>query len=909
MKRNDRIISLNGNWEAITNNTNEYNGYLNADSNVLQIQVPGVFEESLPGYEGVVWYEKSFDIPSDWQGARVFLSVGAANYLTHTWVNGIFTGCHEGGYTPFVFEITTALKETDNKLVMRVLDPPRNGEQRIDGYRTGPGLSSEIPCGKEGWYFNFGGIWQDVEIFATGSCQLEDIFCKGNITNGELEVQATSNSSTFFGKGTLQIDVVNKQNRAEATTFTCEVRIHPGRNLHIIKGTVENPWLWSVENPNLYIVTARLFIDGNISDIVNFQFGFREFKIKDGYFNLNGEPVIIRSVLVQGYYPKTLAYPESKDLALKEVRLAKEAGLNMLRQHIKPPHPWVLEAADELGMLIYDESPIGWIEYTPEMLGRCLSEVREMIIRDRNHPSVVIWGLLNELSAWGHTIGKELAALAKSLDSSRVIITDSGVGGIYNPGSFEEVALGEIHIYNFGPIKKNNLKAFEHLEGNGKPIFLSEFGNGNLGDFDAILQGFDEKYGIDCELEDKIFYANYRQRILEKLNQYMDKTVVGSNDAKIKLRALVDISLQAQHDFVQEQFWRFLLNKNAAGYVLTGLYDAHEEFQGILDVWRNPKPLYYAVQRSNTQNLPVFWSDTATCFPGETVQLKGGVINCRQLPQELSYTLTLNGTPLHSAKVLLGEHPFQSLCLFEDLGFEAPKDPGVYQLELCVDGLDNKTQATFEVIQPWKAEKRSRILSTNALLSEYLRSVGYEVIDPGKLKYESDVGLICLRDYDSSDLHTILSHVEHGGKALVLLEPDFNKGQVPEDMNGILPFGIHPKRLADPYIASIHYASDHPIFSSLGTGFLATRKWSEIFTPYSLKGITHPPIAGCFIGSWFYPNVDEEWFGADLMEYTYGKGKLLLSTYSLLDAVKIKDRVGQKLLCNICDWLGNIPMI
>src|SRR5208283_3209680 len=118
--------------------------------------------------------------------------------------------------------------------------------------------------------------------------------------------------------------------------------------------------------------------------------------IGGGCFLLNRQPVVLKGFLSQGSYPRTLIYPESPEMSRRELRLLKDNGFNFLRTHLRPPEPYYLDMADEMGILVLAEPAIGWIINSPETEGRCRREIVETLLRDRNHPSIIMWCLLNE---------------------------------------------------------------------------------------------------------------------------------------------------------------------------------------------------------------------------------------------------------------------------------------------------------------------------------------------------------------------------------------------------------------------------------------------------------------------------------------------------------------------------------
>ena len=151
-------ISLNGKWEVVfdPSDSGKARKYFKSFPAGAPIQVPGVWEQVKPGYDGVGWYHRTVAVRPEWKDKVLRLRFGAVNYFAEVWLNGILLGSHEGGYTPFVLDISAAARVGENDLVVRVIDPPRN--RRVQGFMSSaPLLQSDIPCWKSGWYYTFGG--------------------------------------------------------------------------------------------------------------------------------------------------------------------------------------------------------------------------------------------------------------------------------------------------------------------------------------------------------------------------------------------------------------------------------------------------------------------------------------------------------------------------------------------------------------------------------------------------------------------------------------------------------------------------------------------------------------------------------------------------------------------------------
>jgi len=537
-----REVSLNGTWQIAFDpgNVGRDERWFDAFPTVVEeIRVPSVWNEMRPGYVGVAWYRTRFEADAAWRDRVVRIKFGAASYYAEVWLNGLPIGSHEGGYTPFALDADEALRPgAANTLVVRVLVPPLTAEadfierwppvadEGIDGFRL-----EEVANAKQFSYGNFGGLWQDVELVVTDRIWIADCLIKPNIREGSIEAEVTIRNDTAEpAASVLQLKV--EEYVDEETSLEGEIApedfeppdvlaeaehaldLPPGMSCHTFTLALEDFLFWSPEAPFVYTLGVALGdashrldeASGFVGDSITETFGLREFTVEGDRFHLNGEPIVLKAALFQPSYPVTLAYPFDREFAEREIRMAKEAGFNCLRMHIKPPPPVTLEFCDKLGMLVQEEPPIGWIKPSDHMKERCLREVREMVLRDRNHPSVVMWSMLNETGNWfgswsdpeggAQTIKAELCLEARRHDPTRLIVDDSGgvewtkqPARYMYPGSSDLVEYYDHHPYKPGPVDDTVFEYFRTAGVEGQLSYISEFGFGGLGDLSTVLEG------------------------------------------------------------------------------------------------------------------------------------------------------------------------------------------------------------------------------------------------------------------------------------------------------------------------------------------------------------------------------------------------------------------------------------
>jgi hypothetical protein len=357
-----------------------------------QITVPFGWESKLSGIEDtgghqIGWYRREIQVPADWTGQRAWLRFEAVDWEARVWVNGTEVGGHEGGYTPFAIDITDHLKP-DGKatVVVRALDA------------TDP----HLPTGKQVsyWYTFTSGIWQTVWLEARPATYLAGMSLvpqnRGNEWRLDVELRIQGRS------GTAQVRISSPDSTVEVAKG--QVEVSGGTGEFRTELEVRSPRLWTPEDPNLYDLRVEVGDPEGAADEVQTYFGLRTIargRYGDATYEsvlLNGVPVYLRGALDQSFNPWGVHTAPSDEFLRADMELAKSLGLNFLRIHIKPDEPRRLYWADKLGVLIMEDMPNTWVQ--SERARRAWeSTMREVIERDRNHPSIFSWVLFNE--TWG----------------------------------------------------------------------------------------------------------------------------------------------------------------------------------------------------------------------------------------------------------------------------------------------------------------------------------------------------------------------------------------------------------------------------------------------------------------------------------------------------------------------------
>ncbi|HEY9722724.1 MAG TPA: sugar-binding domain-containing protein, partial [Oscillatoriaceae cyanobacterium] len=308
------IVYLDGPWSFTTDphDIGELEAWYARTSGFgRQVPVPSpwqLYGRDLQDYTGAAWYYRACEVPEAWLSQRVQLHVGASDYLTRVWMNGQFVGEHAGGYTPFVLDATEAARAGVNHLVIRVYDPRDN---------------TEIPHGEQGRSFTrISGIWQPVHLQLRAACHLTRLLPKPALNPDRVDVIAELSLADATKVRFVLLDAAGEE------VATAEVDSADG----VAKATLAppSPRRWSPEDPYLYRVQAAV-LDGG--DRLECHTGLREVWAIDGRLYLNGKPLFLRGAVTQGYWPETLYAAPTDEAIQKEIRLAKEAGFNVLRPH------------------------------------------------------------------------------------------------------------------------------------------------------------------------------------------------------------------------------------------------------------------------------------------------------------------------------------------------------------------------------------------------------------------------------------------------------------------------------------------------------------------------------------------------------------------------------------------------
>lgn len=478
------ITSLNGNWEIIVDpfDTGYYDYRLNSTNGFFKnlkpisksdmveydfcktetLRVPGDWNTQSDRfffYEGSIWYKKDFNYEKK-DGKRLYVYFGAVNYIANVYMNGELLGNHEGGFTPFNFDITDKVKEGNNFIIVRV-----NNDRKPEG----------VPTVNSDWW-NYGGITRDVLLVETPDIFVDDYqvqLSKGNYNEISGYVQ------TNVRKDGLTVKVSIPELKVIKTIITDE----NGRAYFTMQA---KPELWSPENPKLYDVEISCG-----EDVINDHIGFRQIETHGKGVYLNGEKVFLRGISIHEEAPFKQGRVANEAECRTLLGWAKELGCNFVRLAHYPHNEKMVRIAEEMGLMIWDEIPVYWTIHwdNPETFKNASAQLRDMMNRDKNRCAVVVWSIANE-TPHSEARDKFLGSLvrqARSADNIRLISMamevswkENGVATIndYMNKYVDIISFNSYIGWYGGDLRKLNNQNWDIPY--DKPVFISEFGAGAL---------------------------------------------------------------------------------------------------------------------------------------------------------------------------------------------------------------------------------------------------------------------------------------------------------------------------------------------------------------------------------------------------------------------------------------------
>lgn len=609
------------------------------------IPVPMPIQAAFPElrrYSGYMWYGRTFTLDETELGGEVLLDFGAVDYWCQVYVNGHFIGEHEGGYMPFRYAIRSFVHAGENTLAVYVYDKAQESivisrwlEQTAPENDKPPFQAETIPHGKQTWYIDASGIWQDVTLTTVPARYIERVHVTPDIHTGVAQVRVTLGGAGQAGAVRVSIG-----------SDTAEAAAAPGQDEVVVPVQVTNVKYWTPDTPTLY--TAEVTLGG---DSVAVRFGFREITTRDGVILLNGQPFYLLCALDQDLYPGTIYTVPSDDFLRDQFVKAKQLGLNSLRCHIKPPDPRYYDIADEVGLLIWSEIP-SWRTFHgvksnhPAALylddavkARARSILVDMIKRDFNHPSLMIWTIVNEdwgtalmLSASDRAWVAEMVDLCRQLDPTRLVVDNSACGAPWGMNLHVKSDLDDFHIYTNIPDNADVFRQFVEQFGlrplwtfsntgdaqrtGREPIVLSEFGNWGMPSLKQFGGGLPDWADLSGWWSPFDGEAGRAEGLLERFKAFGLEGIWGDYEAFAEATQ--------QHEFNALKFEIDTMRRlpTLQGYVITELSDIFWESNGLLDFARGEKVFHAQFGAVNAEDVIAPQLDRYAYWDDETARVR-----------------------------------------------------------------------------------------------------------------------------------------------------------------------------------------------------------------------------------------------------------------------------------------------
>jgi beta-galactosidase len=944
------VLSLDGTWEIIFDPSNQgreagwhRDETFSSVAGRRPITVPSCWELTEKDYEGVAFYRRKFKIPPSWKGKVIRLRFEAVNFLSEVWLNDQAVGFHEGGFTPFEFRVDKALKQgEENTLILRVVGPILLQNKQVDG--MGPMVTPQ-------WRGAIsGGIWQPVSLIVTGDVYVRDVFIEPRISDntatfhleltheGERGISAQVEIAVRFASRPDEI--------AAETRKTLDLK--PGSNRQSWRLNIPDPVYWSPDHPHLYRAEVTITHDGAISDRWSARFGMREFTIRDKKFCLNGKPIYLKATFFEGLYPVKLAYPDSREMAIREIRLAKEAGFCMIRPWRKPPPPMWLDLADEMGVMTVGSLAIECMDLPLESARLphwVENELRESILRDRNRACVVQWELFNELKRPVlMQLLHPMSMLARELDPTRLILDESGGwaqgANMYLPYESEPTKFNDIHDYP-GPQINGEVYSKLILTGSKTHEEMRAMGLGGRLPGRNVVPGlmtyFSELgYGSLPDLVD------INRRFAGQGNPIAPPTVYHRRLADEQRRALKESGF----DKIYPDLEKFCLDQQQIhgtanrrmieavrcnpciqGYCIHALTAGDWIIgAGLLDLFRNPKTYAYEGTRSASQPRII----SIRVIPRNVYSERGTQIQITGVNEMAAIKSNLKLAIADSdGRIVLARETETNLASGITPMFEEKIDTsafkGTYVVKAEISGDDGSLIASnvydFDVFNTDQlAVPRSciAVLDPSNSLKPFLRQVGiaYE-----EFETNTDRSLPVFASRTEANtaaekkLYSELAEFVQAGGTAVYLQGGGLKA--PWGRAGraspLLPVAARSKQAIGTWACIPHIVKDHPIFDGLPVNGMMGPIYENVWADTTLLDFGGETIVGAIGYDWFpdyelsrrhYYGPGDTWWGSDLAIVPLGRGYCIASQLRLVENLG-RDPVAEKILYNLIEFASH----
>jgi hypothetical protein len=855
-----QTISLNGNdWRIATDSSNVGRQNLWFQTPPLsasrQTPVPWVIQDIFHNYHGVAWYWREFDTPKNLHRyGRYLLKFHAVDYLAEVWINGKSVGGHEGSETPFDLDVTDQINpDGKNLLVIRVLNPTY---QPIDGIalKDTPSGAKQYPVAGNAAY-NSGGIIGPVELLVLPAAYISENFVVPDWNTGKVKIQTTVlNAQSVEIASLLSFKIVEARTGVPITLERYNRKLNRGSNTIEVEIQMPQYKLWSPDDPNLYrmVVDLETFNCSSV-DERSVQFGFRDFRFANGYFRLNGKRIFLKGSNFSTHYPVGFTVPLNEDMLRRDVINMKALGFNFVRIPFGCPNPRILDVYDELGIMVQMEHYGCWQmgdyggnkypnpQSSQELLVKRFEQsVREVVLRDRNHASIIQWGLLNE-TADGALFQKAVSLLPelRKLDPLRIFILNSGrfddrkdIGSMSNPCSdtwnVREDELKDWHPYPWLPYSVKTLNELSGIsDTTDQKFYVSETGlcfpidlPSELGDYQLLGKE---------QSDDALYYRKQYEKFLADWKKFdlgscwarPEDYIRDAYKTASTIRKIAETAIRS--------------NPHVVSYTPTNSVSDYIVGESVATSFRRLKPdLIEPVLLANASVRWCLSTEPQSIYSGSKVQVRASFSNLDVLPVgKYPGTIRVVGPdlkPIFEKKVTLcipetkggQEPPFSQEILNEE--FEISGSAGKYSvlatLEKGGTAIGSETEFYVSDNTLPVLPKEIVLCGSDPVVSTWLSRHNIKVSTLDKTNQtKRQVIVIVGEAQDEPTMQSVAQQMMCGSTVVFLSPATFKKGK---DKTGWLPLNRKGILAAvdnvGGYYRADRWVKKHPIFDEMPSG-------------------------------------------------------------------------------------------
>lgn len=933
----NKIIRLNKNWLLKDGNNAESEIWLRngiSQTDTVLVDLPCFTHMAIEDHVGVSYFEKEFNLdalPDKNTDAILFFE--RADFRCEVSVNGTVVGIHIGAEDPFSFIVTRELLVGDNRITVRISKPH---EEIVDGFTFDevPHRNQASNGVRPGLCYNESGICGEVSLCFLPKVRINDMALFADPETGliraEVSIMKTESDPV---KGTLELEVRKAPEGDVEDTVSISVMFEGNESTRVHKLYIENPRLWSLKDPCLYTVRAEISSCFGRHSAIK-RTGFRSFRVgDDGYFYLNGERVYVRSSHTGNCFPESYHdISRDRELLRKDFLMAKSVGFNMIRFIAGSALPIQLDLCDEIGLMVYEEPLGAWLELNgPHAAELYRSDLLRMVKRDRSHPSITIWGLLNETNSTPPydevcQTARSILPELRRLDDTRLVLFSSGrwdkladTGSVSNPGQRDwqplwgwegngfspDGLLGDAHIYPSPvPMQDSTIRKLRTFTfGSPHPFFISEIGIGSALDTISLVRKFESMDAISFSPDVKLA-RSINDFLLKEIHKY------GFTDFEAFPSELMLGSMK-NHAYYRTQLFDILRsNPRICGFSLTGLLDHSIVGEGFWTLFREFKPMIADVLQDGFAALrwcillsqPVIFSGMslrAEAFlasenslkPGCVCEARAGIVGKDgRVYETRAYQFSPTDEQVSRMVVPVFDESWDTSCL--------PEGEYRFRVELVSGGYASDSTRIFHVMRRVLSQTGRRIcaMSLTDKEEEILRSFGFKLhhIEEG----ESD--LIVAGHIDETNRETLEDELMQGATIVSMRAMD------PDDLTlTLLPEERcpHCERTTDwLYHRETVLRPGGRFFNEMQAGLADAILYTGVLTQGALEANEKeiPDETDAFSFETGCP--DERGFvgGFKLGSYKVGRGELIINTLNLLDSAASVP-YAERLLVNLLD--------